>query len=75
MRFPRAFSPRNDVVDYRLKYEAVLEKRIKILNSQAELASRLKHSDFAAFFDFGYRQKKGINNWLLNFVDTLRFSS
>ncbi len=61
-------------VNYRLKYDAVIGERIRILNSQAELASRLKHSDFAAFFDFGYRQKKGINNWLLNFVDKLRFS-
>lgn len=62
-------------IDYRLKHEKTIEKRIYVLNSQAELASKLKHSDFPAFFDFGYRQKIGINNWLLNAVDKIRFSS
>ena len=50
-----------------------LKKRIGVLNNQAELASRLKHSDFPAFFDFGYRNSKGINNTLLRITDKLRF--
>lgn len=60
-------------VDYQLKYENILEQRIKILNKQAELAFKLKHSDFVAFFDFGYRNKSGINNWILNLLDKARF--
>lgn len=50
-----------------------LKKRIGVLNGQAELASHLKHSDFPAFFDFGYRNTKGINNALLRISDRLRF--
>ena len=60
-------------IAYNLKYSKVVEKRISILNRQAELASRLRHSDFAAFFDFGYRNKSGINNWILNILDFIRF--
>ena len=62
----------NDI-DYQLKYKRVAENRISILNKQAELASKLRHSDFAAFFDFGYRNKHGINNWILSLSDKLRF--
>ncbi len=50
-----------------------LKKRIDVLNGQAELASQLRHSDFPAFFDFGYRSTKGINNALLRISDRLRF--
>lgn len=60
-------------LDYQLKHKRIIEKRISILNKQAELANRLRHSDFAAYFDFGYRAKSGINNWILNILDELRF--
>ena len=63
----------NNNIDYQLKHKKNIEKRIKILNGQAELASKLKHSDFVAFFDFGYRNKSGINNWILNLLDKIRF--
>ena len=53
---------------YRLKYSGIVGRRAAIFNRQAELASRLKHSDFAAFFDFGYRNKSGINNFALNLL-------
>lgn len=63
-------------LNYQLKHKKIAEKRIKrirILNEQAKLAFKLKHSDFAAFFDFGYRNKSGINNWVLNLLDKVRF--
>jgi len=58
---------------YNIKYKSIIDKRIRIINEQAILASKLKHSDFAAFFDFGYRNKSGINNWILNLLDKIRF--
>lgn len=60
-------------VEYELKYKNIIAQRIGILNSQAELASRLRHSDFAAFFDFGCRNRHGVNNWILNLADRVRF--
>ena len=63
----------NGNLDYQLKYKKILENRIGILNSQAELALKLGHSDFAAFFDFGYRNTAGINNWILSLSDKFRF--
>lgn len=60
-------------LNYRLKHRNIIKKRIQILNSQAALAARLKHSDFAAFFDFGYRNMHGINNWMINLLDKVRF--
>ena len=60
-------------LDYQIKHKNVIENRINILNKQAELASKLKHSDFAAFFDFGYRNKSGLNNWVLSLLDKARF--
>lgn len=62
---------KNDL-KYQIKYADIIKKRAIILNKQAELASMLKHSDFVAFFDFGYRNKSGINNMLLNFVRSFR---
>ena len=59
-------------IKYRIKYSGVIRKRAMIFNNQAELAHRLKHSDFAAFFDFGYRNKSGINNTVLNFLRSYR---
>ncbi|HII65471.1 TPA: hypothetical protein HA295_01700 [Candidatus Woesearchaeota archaeon] len=53
--------------------ETVLAKRIGVLNGQAELAHTLRHSDFPAFFDFGYRNTSGINNMLLRMTDKVRF--
>lgn len=58
---------------YHLNHQGIIEKRISILNKQAELSNKLRHSDFAAYFDFGYRAKSGINNWILNLLDGLRF--
>ncbi len=60
-------------IDYELKDSDVIGERIRILNKQAELASRLKHSDFAAFFDFGFRNKSGINNRIIGMLDKARF--
>ena len=60
-------------VQYEIKHKNIIKKRIDILNSQAKLATKLKHSDFAAFFDFGYRNKSGINNWAVKLVDKIRF--
>ena len=59
-------------ISYELKNKNIAEQRIAVFNSQAELALKLKHSDFAAFFDFGYRNKSGINNWILGMLDTVR---
>ena len=59
-------------MDYELKHRHAIQKRIGILNRQAELAYMLRHSDFAAFFDFGYRSKKGINNWILSVLGIMR---
>ena len=63
----------NPEISYKLRYRSIAGKRIKILNNQALLANELKHSDFAAFFDFGYRNKSGINNFMLNLMDKIRF--
>lgn len=52
-------------VNYHLNYKNIIGHRINILNKQAELASKFKHSDFVAFFDFGYCNESGINNWIL----------
>lgn len=60
-------------MDYRLKNRLIAEKRIKIFNRQALLASSLRHSDFPAFFDFGYRSSSGINNMALSVIDRMRF--
>lgn len=60
-------------INYQLKHKSAIGQRIKIFNMQAGLASVLRHSDFAAFFDFGYRNKTGINNWILNLADKARF--
>lgn len=60
-------------LNYQLAYKNIIKERIDILNKQAELALRLKHSDFAAYFDFGYRNSSGINNWILGLLDRIRF--
>ncbi|GAG16606.1 unnamed protein product, partial [marine sediment metagenome] len=60
-------------LNYSVKHKEIISKRIEILNNQARLVSKLKHSDFVAFFDFGYRNKAGINNWILNLLDKVRF--
>jgi len=60
-------------LSYQLKHKNIIKKRIQILNNQAGLAAKLKHSDFAAFFDFGYRNRHGINNWMINLLDKVRF--
>ena len=60
-------------IKYEIKYKKIIGQRALVLNSQAQLAFTLKHSDFAAFFDFGYRNKSGINNWALNLMDKARF--
>ena len=57
---------------YKLRYSGVVRKRAAIFNRQAELASKLKHSDFVAFFDFGHRNKSGINNTILNLLRSCR---
>ncbi len=58
-------------INYQLKYKKIIGHRINILNKQAELASKLKHSDFVAFFDFGYCNESGINNWILRHLRRL----
>lgn len=63
----------NPEISYKLKYKSIAGKRIKILNNQALLADKLRHSDFVAFFDFGYRNISGINNFILNSFDKIRF--
>ena len=63
----------NKPMDYNLKHKDIIERRINVLNKQAELALKLKHSDFAAYFDFGYRNSSGINNWILGLLDKVRF--
>lgn len=59
-------------ITYKIKNRSIIKKRAKILNRQALLANRLRHSDFPAFFDFGYRNKSGINNWIVYILDKLR---
>lgn len=59
-------------LDNKIKYPEIIKKRALILNSQAELAHKLKHSDFVAFFDFGYRSYAGINNIVLNLARKYR---
>ena len=56
-----------------LKHKKIIGHRAKILNEQAELAFTLRHSDFPAFFDFGYRNTSGINNWVIWLADKVRF--
>ena len=59
---------------YNLSFDGkAISRRIQILNNQAELARRLRHSDFPAFFDFGYRNMSGINNLALRILDRIRF--
>ena len=60
-------------IGYDLKHKRIIEERIEVFNNQAKLALELKHSDFAAFFDFGYRSTSGINNMILNLLDKVRF--
>lgn len=62
----------NQALKYKLKYSDIIKKRALIFNSQAKLASQLRHSDFVAFFDFGYRNKSGINNTALNLIRIYR---
>lgn len=57
---------------YRLKYSGIIRKRAAIFNKQAELAAALRHSDFVAFFGFGYRNNAGINNLVLNLLRKYR---
>jgi hypothetical protein len=52
---------------------SVVRKRIMLFNHQANLSMALKHSDFPAFFDFGYRNPSGMNNLLLRALDKIRF--
>lgn len=56
-----------------LNHSPTVKKRIDVLNSQAQLSLKLRHSDFAAYFDFGYRSSAGVNNWFLKMMDKLRF--
>ncbi len=58
---------------FQLKHKNAVLHRAEIFNNQAELAFNLRHSDFAAFFDFGYRNKSGINNWVIGLADRFRF--
>jgi hypothetical protein len=59
-------------LDYAVKYPSIQSKRIAIFNAQAQLSGELRHSDFPAFFDFGYRSSIGINNLLFRFLDKIR---
>lgn len=49
-------------ITYNIKNKGIINKRIEILNNQAKLALKLKHSDFTAFFDYGYKSRSGIFN-------------
>lgn len=60
-------------IDYQLKNIKIAGKRIGIFNQQALLANRLRHSDFPAFFDFGYRSRSGINNMAISVMDRIMF--
>ncbi len=51
---------KGDKLEYEYKYKKIARKRIGILNRQAYLSEN--HLHFPAFFDFGYRPKKGIIN-------------
>ncbi|HLG24988.1 MAG TPA: hypothetical protein VI564_08720 [Candidatus Nanoarchaeia archaeon] len=55
-------------INYKSKLTEIAAKRISILNGQAELAQRTLHSDFAAFFDFGYSSNFGVNNRTINLI-------
>lgn len=59
-------------IDYNAAHAGIMGKRIRVLNEQAALAVRLRHSDFAAFYDFGYRASSGINNWIIKATDLIR---
>ena len=59
-------------IKYELGYKKTAEKRIAVFNAQTELAAGLRHSDFAAFFDFGYRNRHGINNAVFGMIRNLR---
>lgn len=52
----------SESVNYQIDktYSEVLNKRIKILNNQAELSVKTKHLHFPGFFDFGYMHNKGL---------------
>ncbi len=59
-------------MQYDLSHANIIKKRSEILNAQALLAQGLAHSDFPAFFDFGYRTKSGLNNVVIRIMDSLR---
>ena len=59
-------------IKYSVKHKEIIKNRIEILNSQAELSLKLRHSDFPAFFDFGYRNRAGLNNIILRLLDYAR---
>lgn len=60
-------------MEYQTALSDVMGKRIGFFNAQARLAERLRHSDFPAFFDYGFRAGKGVNNRLLSLMDKIRY--
>ena len=62
----------SEKIDYQLKHKNILKRRIRILNKQAELASKLKHSDFTAFFDFGYTQKESFSGYVFDLFKLIK---
>ena len=59
-------------IDFEIKNRALIKKRVDILNNQALLANRLKHSHFTAFIDFGYKSNSGIINKIFNLIKKIK---
>ncbi len=57
---------------YEIRNKELIKKRIRILNNQAYLADKLKHSHFTAFIDFGYKSNSGLVNKLFNMIRKIK---
>jgi|TARA_B100001971_G_scaffold154526_1_gene143866 hypothetical protein len=49
-------------ITYQINHKEVIRKRIKLFNHQADLAYKMKHRHFTAFFDYGYKSTGGFIN-------------
>jgi len=49
-------------IKYKVKGKKIIDKRIFLLNKQAEISLTTRHSHFVAFFDYGFKSKHGLLN-------------
>ena len=58
----------------KLNGKNVIDKRIGLLNMQAEIAAKTKHSHFISFFDFGLKSNYGLLNRTLSIARRVKDS-